>query len=97
MTTDAGEALHFWAHCRLVHEALVDGKILTGTQFDVVAWEVVYNPLHLVPRMFQLWAWKQVWDIAGTSYLRCKWYKMAKKWCPSCQRAKEMVEHVPLC
>jgi hypothetical protein len=97
MTTDTGEVLHFWAHRRLVREALVDGKILTGTQFDVVAWEVVYDALHSVPCMFQLWACKQVLDIAGASYPRCKWDKTVNKWCPCCQRAKETVEHVPLC
>ncbi len=96
VTSDAGEAVQIWAHRRLAHKAFVDGKILTGAQFDVVVWEVVYDALHWAPHMFQLWACKQVWDIAGIKYLRCKWDETVKKWCLSCRRAKEMAEHVLL-
>lgn len=53
--------------------------------------------MHSVPRMFQLWACKQVWDIAGTNYPRSKWDGTVKKWCPSCRRAKETCAHVSQC
>ena len=53
--------------------------------------------LHGTPKMFQLWACKQVWDIAATNYLRSKWDRTVKKWCPSCQRRKETAAHVLLC
>jgi hypothetical protein len=84
ITSDAVVAIRFWAQRRLAREALVEGKILTGEQFDAVAWEAVYEALRSVPQMFQLWACKQVWNIAGTNYPRAKWDKTTKKWCPSC-------------
>ena len=33
-----------------------------------MAWRQIYDALHDVPRMFQLWACKQVMDVAGTNY-----------------------------
>jgi hypothetical protein len=97
MTSDTSEAIRFWAHRRLAREAMVDGKVLYGRQFDLIAWEAVYEALRSVPQMFQLWACKQVWDIAGTNYLRSKWDKSVKRWCPSCRRAKETAAHVVSC
>jgi len=97
MTSDTSEAIRLWAHRRLAREAMVDGKILFERQFDAIAWEAVFDALHSVPQMFQLWACKQVWDIAGTNYLRSKWDKSVKRWCPSCRRARETAEHVIGC
>jgi hypothetical protein len=97
MTTDTSDAIQFWAHRRLAREAMVDAKILYERQFDAIAWDAVYEALRSVPQMFQLWACKQVWDIAGTNYLRSKWDKSVKRWCPCCRRAKETAEHVVSC
>jgi hypothetical protein len=47
--------------------------------------------------MFQLWACKQVWNIAGTNYLRLRWDKLIKKWCPSCGQARETAAHMLSC
>jgi hypothetical protein len=41
MFSDTGEAVQFWSHRRLARKVLVDEKILTGAQFDVVVWAVV--------------------------------------------------------
>ncbi len=79
MTTDTGDAIQFWAHRRLAREALVDGKVLYECQFNLIAWEAVYAGLYGVPQMFQLWACKQVWDIAGTNSLCSRWDKLIKK------------------
>jgi hypothetical protein len=68
MTSDTGDAIQFWVHRRLAREALVDGKVLVEQQFDAIAWEAVYAALHSMPQLFQLWACKQVWDIAGTNF-----------------------------
>jgi hypothetical protein len=97
MTSDTSDKIRFWAHRRLAREAMVDSKILLGRQFDGIAWEAVYDALHSVPQMFQLWACKQVWDIAGTNYLRSKWDKSVKGWCPSCRRSRETAAHVVMC
>jgi hypothetical protein len=96
MTTDTGDAIQFWAHRRLAREALVDGKVLYERHFNLIAWEAVYAGLHGVPQMFQLWACKQVWDIAGMNSLLSRWDKSIKKWRPSCGQASE-VAHVLSC
>ncbi len=97
MTSDTGDTIQFWAHHRLSREALVDGKCLVEQQFDAIVWEAVYASLHSVPQMFQLWACKQVWDIASTNDLYSRWDKAVSKWCPSCHHAKETLEHVIGC
>ncbi len=68
MTLDTGPFVRFWAHQQLVREAFAECKLLNGEQFDAVTWEAVYNKLHLVPQMYQLWACNQVWSMAGTNY-----------------------------
>jgi hypothetical protein len=97
MIMDMGDAIRFWVHRRLAREALVDGKVLYGRQFNLIAWEAVYAGLHGVPQMFQFWACKQVWDIAGTNSLRSRWDQSIKKWCRSCRRARETAAHIPSC
>jgi hypothetical protein len=97
MTSDTSDKIRFWAHRRLAREAMVDSKILLGRQFDGIAWEAAYDALHSVPQMFQLWACKQVWDIAGTNYLQSKWDKSVKGWCPSCRQSRETAAHVVMC
>ena len=97
MTSDSGDLLWFWTHRRLAREALVDGNVLDTCQFDAIAWDAVYARLHSVPPLFQMWACKQVWDIAGTNYLRSKWDESVTKWCPSCRRVKETTGHVLHC
>ena len=97
MTSESGDLLRFWAQRRLAREALVESKVLNIRQFDAIAWEAVYEGLHSVPQLFQLWACKQVWDIAGTNYLRSKWDESVEKWCPSCRGVKETAGHVLHC
>ncbi len=97
MTMDTGDAIQFWAHRGLAREALMDGKVLYKCQFNLIAWEAVYAGLHGVPQMFQMWACKQVWDIAGTNSLRLRWDKSMKKWCPSCGQVRETAAHVLSC
>ena len=57
----------------------MESKVLNVCQFDAIAWEAVHEGLHSVPPLFQLWACKQVWDIAGTNYLRSKWDESVDK------------------
>ena len=102
VTSEAAGDIHFWAHRRLARESLCTptkraSSILTSTQFDEVAWEFVAMALKEVPRMFQLWACKQVWDIAGTNLLRSKWDKTVSSRCPSCRRWKETGAHILQC
>ncbi len=41
-------------------------KIVSGNGFDKVGWDSVHSTLHLVLRLFQVWASKHVLRIAGT-------------------------------
>ena len=66
ITADMNDYLRFWAHRRMAREHFHSLKILYNQEFDRVDWEMVYETLREVPRLFQLWARKQVMGIAGT-------------------------------
>ena len=102
VTSETRGDIKFWAHRRLARESLCTPtkrkeSILTTTQFDEIAWEFVSRALTDVPRMFQLWASKQVWDIAGTNLLRSKWDITVSPRCPSCRRWNETSGHIIQC
>ena len=59
------DSLRFWAHRRLAREMFHDLGILEFQAFDQVAWQPIHDSLLSVSRLFQLWAAKQVTDIAG--------------------------------
>jgi len=67
LTPDKGEALRFWVQKQLARSRFYTANILYGHQFDLVDWEMVHEALNRVPRMFQIWACKQVMNIAPTS------------------------------
>ncbi len=60
-----GDYDRFWTHYQLVWESFQKQKIMTNQEFDYVDWERVHEKLQDVPRLFQLWAFKQVMGIAG--------------------------------
>ena len=97
MTSDTGERIRFWAHKKLARKTFHDLGILPAQAFDEVAWRQVYDALHTVPRLFQLWAAKQVFDVAGTN-LRQSYYKPGHdRKCPSCSQEVETCSHVLHC
>ena len=63
-----------------------------------MAWRHIYDALHDVPRTFQLWACKQVMDVAGTNYNLAKRNKEEHDpCCPSCGQETETCSHVLHC
>jgi hypothetical protein len=66
LTSETGDQLRFWAHLQLAGEFCTDQGILTNDQFDEIDWRSVHCTLHNLPRLFQVWAAKQVLNIAGT-------------------------------
>ena len=56
-------------------------------------WEMVYVKLREVPRLFQLWACKQVMGVAGMM----EWDKTVVRNCPSCMVARDTCTHVLFC
>ncbi len=67
LTLDKGDMLRFWVQKQLAWSRFYEADILYGQKFDSVDWEMVHGALHRVPRMFQIWACKQVMNIAPTN------------------------------
>ena len=57
----------------------------------------MYDTLHEVPRLFQLWSCKKVMNIAGKNLIQ-SWYKLHHDTtCPSCDQCVETCAHVLSC
>ena len=97
MTSDTGPQLRHWVHRHLARCVFDRCKVLQGDQFDVIAWNHIQTALEEVPRCFQLWACKQVFDIAGTNGLWSRWTEGLSKRCPSCRMRTETAAHVLYC
>ena len=66
VTSQAGAVLGFWAHKANARALFSARRILDPPDFDAVDWDMVHTTLTSVPRLFQVWACKQVMGIAGT-------------------------------
>jgi hypothetical protein len=64
LTSDKGEALSCWVNRQIVRKIYHERDILYVHTFDKVDWECVDSSLRCTPRMFQIWACKQVMGIA---------------------------------
>ncbi len=96
LTSNKADALHFWVHRALAKENFHNLKILFGAEFESVDWEMIYAGLRRVPRMFQIWACKQVMSVAPTNG-NMPWDKLVDPRCPSCHQEKETCAHVLHC
>ncbi len=96
VTSDKGERVWFWVHRQLAQARFHDANILFGQQFDLVDWEMVHAALHRVPRMFQIWACKQVMDIAPANGNQ-PWERTLCPLCPSCTQVHETCSHILFC
>ena len=68
MSSDTSESIRYWAHWHLAKQTFHSPKTMNPEEFKEVGWRQIYDALRDVPRMFQLWACKQVMDVAGTNY-----------------------------
>jgi hypothetical protein len=68
-------------------------KLLDTIAFDMVVWDIVYPTLLEVPKLFQLWACKQVMGVAGTM----EWDKAVVCKCPCCLQAWDTCAHILFC
>ena len=71
--------------------------LMTPQQFQEVAWRQVHDALCEVPRMFQIFACKQVTNIAGVCVNQAKYMRDQDKICPSCGQEEETCQHVLCC
>jgi hypothetical protein len=93
ITTDGIDVLCFWTHKHLARERFSSMKILDTRAFDMVDWEIVYRTLWEVPKLFQLWACKQVMGAAGTM----EWDKTGVRKCPCCLQERDTCANVLFC
>jgi hypothetical protein len=85
--------LRYWAHRSLAKERFYQLDIMYSQQFELVDWEMVHSQLNSIPKLFQLWACKQVMGISGTM----EWDKTAIRKCPSCMQEWDTCAHVLHC
>lgn len=97
LTASMGWYMRFYAHKLLARSALADMEVISSRQFDEVAWYHVAKALDEVPRLFQLWACKQVLGIASTNGAVSKWDDSVDPKCPSCRRCTETTGHILGC
>ena len=97
MTSSTSDSLRFWAHLQLAQETYHELGLLYNNQFQQVDWPSVYHALHEVPRMFAVWACKQVMEVAPTNLNRHKYDNSHDPTCPSCGTAPESCAHVLHC
>jgi hypothetical protein len=97
ITSGRGDVLRYWAHRTVAKRVFTKCKILMPDEFDEVAWRAVHSALWEVPRMFQIWATKQVMEIAGTNEMQSKYKEGHDKMCPSCSCRIETCGHVLFC
>ena len=96
VTSDKGERVRFWVQRQMARTRFHEAKILFTHSFDLVDWDMVYSALRRVPRMFQIWACKQVMDIAPANGNR-PWERSLCPLCPSCAQVPETCSHVLFC
>jgi hypothetical protein len=96
MTSDTGEQLWFRAHHQLARSYYSDQRIISHKQFDEINWASVKGTLRNLPWLFQIWATKQVNNIASTmTFLSHQ--DGRSKLCPSYQLCKETRQHIIRC
>jgi hypothetical protein len=96
LLSETGPLLQFHAHCQLAKGLSHWKKILLQDKFKEVDWESVHRALHLVLRLFQVWASKHVLGIAGTMKFLAH-QDGREPTCPSCHACKETCAHIVHC
>ena len=97
MTSDTSKLLKFWVHKKLAEQKFYQLGLMLSDHFQEVAWSQVYDALHEVPRMFQIWACKQVTNIAGVNSNQAVYKANHDPICPSCNEEEETCRHVLGC
>ncbi len=97
LSSDASDLLRFWVHKQLAEKTFHHLSILSPQQLQEVAWKQVHDALCEAPRMFQIFACKQVNDIAGVNVNLARYTPHQDKACPSCGQEAETCHHVLLC
>ena len=97
MTSDTGPELRYAAHRVLAKDFFHEYKILFRNQFEEVVWMEVHDTLETkAPKLFALWACKQVMGVAATNDFQAVIDKGGDKckMCPCCGVCVETTEHI---
>ena len=97
ITMDSGKLVRYEVHKRLAEAYFLEQKVLSPIQFVEVDWPSVNGALHSVPRMFQIFAAKQVMNVAGTNTNINAYDRDHNPYCPSCDTELETCAHVLRC
>ena len=97
LTSDTGDTLRFWAHSQLARTHYHSKGIILHEQFDETDWWSLQSTLTSLPRLFQLWAAKQVTGLAGMNYKQSIYKDQHSPICPSCDVSVETCAHVLHC
>ena len=97
LSSDMDKYVRFHVHKQIAKEVLAKLRILNEDQFEEIEWRMVWNALKEAPRMFQIWASKQVTNTAGVNKNLAKYKPRQSKKCPSCDRAVETCARVLVC
>jgi hypothetical protein len=97
VTTESGPDIRFAAQLIEAREVFSERKILSGDAFDQVSWQHVYQVLTSVPKMFEIFACKQVFDISATFGFVHKRDPSICPLCPSCCTINESSGHILYC
>ena len=99
ITSGSEESLVFWCNKILARRTLSDSKVhwLDEEQFDEVYWPACYQALTEVPRMFQLFASKQMLGIAGCDVNEAYYTPGHDPLCLSCGVVPETCGHILAC
>jgi hypothetical protein len=68
VTTESGSLIRFEAHKKEARAIFHERKVLNPIAFDEVAWPHVHRTMHDLPRMFRIFACKQVFDISAVNH-----------------------------
>eukprot|EP00804_Cyclotella_cryptica_P003924 CCRYP_016117-RA/>CCRYP_016117-RA protein AED:0.75 eAED:0.75 QI:0/-1/0/1/-1/1/1/0/1178 len=99
LTSDTETVLRFTAHRAEARSLFVSQRILSTEQFEEVDWHVTHHTLSTLPKMFQLFASKQVFGVSAVlgNLAKQKAYEHLGDKCPSCMTCKETTTHLLLC
>jgi hypothetical protein len=99
LTSDTAQHLRYHAHQQEALHLFLQLGILTEYQISEIAWRQVYDNLHSLPKMFQMFAAKQVFNVSAVlgNLSKQKDYAHLGDTCPSCTISRETSEHILYC
>ena len=99
VTLDSWLHIQFMAHQQGVQQLFSQQKILSNTQFHEVAWEWVCLTVHSIPKMFQMFGSKQVFEVSAVlaNLSKQKEYSHLTNNCPICTATIEFTSHIMYC